>query len=125
MIFMITNIISKEEASLFREGRFYNSYSKFGAHLSKDSKNEGIYFTLWAPNAVAVSVEGDFNDWDGTADYMEMLTGGIWTIFIPKAKKGDAYKYLIKTKKGSSFTRGIPLLFFLRSNQRRLPSYLT
>ncbi|HZK87622.1 MAG TPA: 1,4-alpha-glucan branching protein GlgB [Anaerovoracaceae bacterium] len=109
---MIANIISQEEAALFREGGFYSSYSKFGAHLSKDLKNEGVYFTVWAPNAVAVSVEGDFNDWDGTADYMEMLDGGIWTIFIPKAKKGDAYKYLIKTKKGDFLHKGDPFAFF-------------
>lgn len=109
---MNSNIISQEEVALFREGRFYNSYSKFGAHLSKDPKNEGVYFTVWAPNALEVSVEGDFNGWDGTADYMEMQTGGIWTNFISNAKEGDAYKYLIKTKKGEFLHKGDPFAFF-------------
>lgn len=109
---MLKNIISQEEVILFSEGRFYNSYKKFGAHPSKDPKNEGVYFTVWAPNAVAVSVEGDFNDWNGTADYMELLPGGIWTKFISKAKEGDAYKYLIKTKKGDFLHKGDPFAFF-------------
>jgi len=105
-------MISPEESYLFGEGKFYNSYLRFGAHPSEDPLRGGVIFTVWAPGAKTVSVEGDFNGWDGNADFMELLPGGIWTTFIPEAKEWDAYKYLIRTKNGDLLHKGDPFAFF-------------
>ena len=59
----------------------------------------GVYFAVWAPNAIRVSVVGDFNHWDGRAHQMNRLAvSGIFEIFIPGIKPGALYKYEIKAK---------------------------
>ena len=58
----------------------------------------GVRFAVWAPNAEFVSVIGDFNDWDMRRHPMRLRTGGVWEIFIPGAKVGDSYKYLVRSK---------------------------
>ena len=47
---------------LFGQGTHYDVYRKLGAHPVKQGKKEGVYFAVWAPNAQAVSVIGEFND---------------------------------------------------------------
>ena len=52
---------------------------------------------------------GTFNDWDETADEMKRLEpNGIYELFVPKAKKGDLYKYLILTKDGNKLYKADP-----------------
>ena len=54
---------------------------------------EGTSFAVWAPNAVSVSVVGDFNGWDGRGHLMHRRPmSGIFELFIPGVKKGDLYK---------------------------------
>ena len=57
----------------------------------------GVYFAVWAPNAIVVSVIGSFNNWDRTAHkLMARWDGsGIWEGFIPGAAEGDIYKYSV------------------------------
>ena len=59
----------------------------------------GFRFCVWAPNAVAISVVGDFNKWANDADPMEQYRG-LWVTSIDKAKSGDNYKYRIVCKDG-------------------------
>lgn len=54
---------------------------------------EGVGFRVWAPNASAVSVVGDFNDWDAGADPMQREDGDTWYAFVDSAKVGSKYKY--------------------------------
>lgn len=64
---------------------------------------KGTYFAVWAPNAVRVSVVGDFNNWDGRTLMMHrMPMSGIYELFVPGVGAGDIYKYEIKTKDGGS-----------------------
>ena len=56
---------------LFGEGTNYDIYKKLGAHPMTVRKKDGFYFAVWAPNARSVSVVGDFNNWDITANPME------------------------------------------------------
>ena len=59
----------------------------------------GTHFAVWAPNAIRVSVVGDFNDWDGRVLPMhKMPKSGIFQLFVPGVKVGDAYRYEIKAK---------------------------
>lgn len=69
---------------------------------------DGTYFAVWAPNALRVSVVGDFNDWDGRVYQMNRLTMGIFRLFIPGVKTDMIYKYEIKTHSGLTFLKADP-----------------
>lgn len=63
---------------------------------------KGVYFAVWAPNAMRVSVVGDFNHWDGRAHQMNRLSvSGIFELFIPGVKPGALYKYEVKYQRFS------------------------
>lgn len=80
---------------LFGQGNHYEIYKKMGAHEVTKNGKRGVYFAVWAPHAVNVSVIGEFNDWDETKDKMKRGEPlGIYTCFVPEAKKGDLYKYI-------------------------------
>lgn len=94
---------------LFGQGNHYEIYKKLGSHIVKKGKKEGVYFAVWAPNAVSVSVVGDFNQWDQNANKMEKGEPlGIFTCFIPDVKKGSLYKYCIETYKGEFVYKADP-----------------
>ena len=63
--------IGELDQYLLGQGNHYEIYKKLGAHLVEDRDKKGVYFAVWAPNAEKVSVIGEFNDWDLTADIME------------------------------------------------------
>ena len=80
-----------------------------GAHLVDDGDKKGTYFAVWAPNAQKVSVIGEFNDWDLTADVMERNDPvGIYTCFVEGAKENEMYKFCIETKKGELLYKADP-----------------
>lgn len=94
---------------LFGQGTHYEIYKKLGAHPCEKDGCEGVYFAVWAPRARRVAVVGDFNQWDFEADYMERQEPlGIYTCFLPHAKKGDLYKYCIETKHGKRLFKADP-----------------
>ena len=101
--------LNKDAIYLFNEGKYYNAYNLFGAHPGKEDKKQGTRFTLWAPGVKSVSVIGDFNDWDEKRFLLMSLgESGIWTGFIPGAKLGQAYKYVITTKRGKKYYKADP-----------------
>ena len=70
-----------------------------GAHLTKIDGKNGTHFAVWAPNAKAVFVIGEWNDWKiGTNSMIQRKDNGIWECFIPEAKQGQLYKYTIHSK---------------------------
>ena len=102
------------DISLFKSGKHYRLYEKFGSHITTLNGVEGTYFAVWAPSAKMVSVIGDFNYWiEGEHKLNVRWDGsGIWEGFIPGAKKGNAYKYKIqshhndiKTEKADPYAR--------------------
>ncbi len=101
--------ISEYDMYLFGTGVHYDIYKKLGAHPQKVGKQSGVAFAVWAPNAKRVWVIGTFNDWDETSHEMERLEpNGIYELFVPKAKKGDLYKYLIETQDGRKLYKADP-----------------
>lgn len=101
--------IGELDQYLFGQGTHYEIYKKLGAHLVKDGKKEGVYFAVWAPNAKTVSVVGDFNKWDVTANPMRREEPvGIYTCFVPGVKKDALYKFCIETKKGDYLFKADP-----------------
>jgi 1,4-alpha-glucan branching enzyme len=81
---------------LLAEGKHYRTYEKLGAHLTEHDGRRGTRFAVWAPNARAVSVIGDFNEW-GDTDHPMILRpqAGTWECFVPGLGPGALYKYRI------------------------------
>ena len=101
--------IGELDQYLFGQGTHYEIYKKLGAHLVNDGKNDGTYFAVWAPHAKSVSVIGEFNNWDSKSCPMERNDPlGIYTAFVPEAKKGDLYKFCIETFSGSFIDKADP-----------------
>lgn len=105
--------LSSYDAYLFREGNHYRSYDFLGAHITTIDGVDGAVFRLWAPNAVNVSLIGDFNDWKSGKNPMVMDDeSGIWSIFIAGMKQWDMYKYEIQTADGRMIAKSDPYAFF-------------
>ena len=90
-------ILSDFDLHLHSEGTNYEGYNSFGAHPITVDGIAGTRFAVWAPNALLVSVVGNFNDWDTRRNPMRQRTGGVWEIFIPGVGPGTAYKYAVKS----------------------------
>ena len=107
-----TGFITQMDRYLFGEGTHYQIYDKLGAHPKNYKGKDGFYFAVWAPHAAAVSVVGDFNNWDPDADPMKVLeTSGIYEAFIPGLKEGELYKFAITTQSGKVLFKSDPYAF--------------
>ncbi|MFI3236491.1 MAG: 1,4-alpha-glucan branching protein GlgB [Lachnospiraceae bacterium] len=101
--------ISETDQYLFATGTHYEIYKKMGAHSSVENDVEGVYFAVWAPNAVQVFVSGDFNEWHINSHPMELLgPGGIWAVFVPYVKEGTQYKFVIQKQSGEFIYKADP-----------------
>ncbi|WP_084600237.1 1,4-alpha-glucan branching protein GlgB [Pontibacillus litoralis] len=97
---------------LFHQGNLRYSYKLMGAHLSEENGLQGVRFTVWAPNAVQISVVGLFNEWDGRCHPMRKVNdNGIWSTFIPGLDRGCLYKYEVLTKHGHIMLKSDPYAF--------------
>ncbi|MCM1048891.1 MAG: 1,4-alpha-glucan branching protein GlgB [Clostridiales bacterium] len=104
--------ISKQDTDKFNAGIHYTIYDKLGAHPMEIDGVKGVYFAVWAPNALRVSTVGDFNGWDGRVHQMRRLAdSGIFEIFIPGVKEGDCYKFELKAKGGLTYLKADPYAF--------------
>lgn len=81
----------EEMLYLFNTGKYFDSYHTFG----NKKEDDGVRFTVWAPNAKEVAVVGDFNDWDEEDRLKKIDETGSWTIVIKNVEDGDCYKYKI------------------------------
>ncbi len=91
-------LLTEYDLYLHGEGRNWEIYEKLGAHLRTVGDVTGVNFAVWAPNAMRVSVIGDFNNWDGRVHPMRNHgESGVWEIFVPGLGEGEKYKYEIKS----------------------------
>ncbi len=92
------SLLSEQDMYLFNEGRNFRAYEHLGAHLTQAGDEPGTCFSVWAPNAREVNVIGNFNRWDPTAHPLYGRgSSGIWEGFLPGVKKGDLYKFYIRS----------------------------
>jgi 1,4-alpha-glucan branching enzyme len=99
-------LLSDFDLYLMGEGTHYQKYEKMGAHPDVVDGIAGVQFSVWAPNAMRVSVVGDFNQWDGRISPMRNRgPSGVWELFVPEIAEGAIYKYEIRPMSG-----GAPLL---------------
>jgi 1,4-alpha-glucan branching enzyme len=115
-VYRFQPLISDFDLHLHSEGTNYEGYNSFGAHLATVNGIEGTRFAVWAPNAIVVSVVGDFNDWDARRNPMRARTGGAWEIFIPGVGLGTPYKYAVQSRfRGYSQMKSDPYGFAMET----------
>ena len=87
------------QADRFHQGTMTDGWRWFGAHPAKKRGRDGWTFRVWAPHAEAVSVVGDFNDWEEGAAPLARK-GEIWEGFLPDLPVYTSYKYAVRGADG-------------------------
>ncbi len=96
---------------LFHQGNNMKAYEYMGAHKVPDEKNLWS-FRVWAPHAKAISVIGDFNDWDEYRNPMEKINdAGMWECYIADVKEFDKYKFSVTAQDGKKTAKSDPYAF--------------
>lgn len=104
---------SEYDLYLFHQGNLTQSYRTMGAHLLEIDGVLGVRFSVWAPNAQAVRVVGDFNQWCGDDHELTRVTeGGVWSGFLPGLEIGTLYKYEVHTPDGAIMLKSDPYAFY-------------
>ncbi len=115
--YLYTDLMGANDLRRFENGIHYSVYDYLGAHpmvvsgcmneaepiwdakpsQAKKGDVYGTHFAVWAPNAMRVSVVGDFNLWDGRCHQMCRIgDSGVFALFIPDVEPGQIYKYEVK-----------------------------
>ncbi len=101
--------LTDDEINKINSGLHYHLYEVLGANYTTIDGQEGVMFRVWAPNAMRVSVVGDFNDWNGKIHQMiRHEETGIFMLFIPELAEGLNYKYEICVKGGETQLKADP-----------------
>jgi len=104
------SLFTDEDVHNFQNGTHYSLYTLFGNKQLEVSGTKGTYFAVWAPNATAVYVKGNFNDWNNQTHLLIVRqdSSGIWEGFVPGIHQGEVYKYHIHGYKGVKLDKGDP-----------------
>ena len=109
----IQPLLSDLDIHLFNEGNHYDIYERLGAHVRSVDGVTGVNFAVWAPNARAVSVVGNFNDWNGRQRVLRPNgRSGVWELFIPAIGFGELYKFLVTDIHGQQILKADPFGFY-------------
>ncbi|MBE5894544.1 MAG: 1,4-alpha-glucan branching protein GlgB [Lachnospiraceae bacterium] len=108
-VYSFTALIKEAQAEMFNSGADREVQNLLGAHKMTINGVRGCRFAVWAPNAVRVSVVGDFNEWDELMyPMMPVGNSGLYEIFIPGVEYGAKYKYQILKKGGEKLWKSDP-----------------
>lgn len=104
------SLLTDFDVHLFKTGKHFKLYEKLGAHVTSFGSKKGVYFAVWAPNAKAVSVIGNFNGWNDTKNKLNPRwdESGIWEVFVPGLQKGEVYKYAVHSNTGEYLEKADP-----------------
>ena len=95
------SMIKKSDLKSFIEGNNNHVYRFLGAHEMDYKGTKGVDFAIWAPEALRVSVVGEFNNWDGRIHQLEAIDStGVFELFVPGVKASSLYKFEIRLKGG-------------------------
>jgi 1,4-alpha-glucan branching enzyme len=94
-------VLTEHDVYLFREGTLFRAYEKLGAHVIGGDV-AATRFAVWAPTARAVSVIGDFNDWNPDASPLAARgdSSGVWEGIVNGVREGALYKFRIVAADG-------------------------
>jgi 1,4-alpha-glucan branching enzyme len=110
-------LLTDHDIYLFREGSHVRAYEKLGAHALSHGPDgdQGTHFAVWAPNAAAVSMVGDFNGWNPATHPLTVRSdsSGIWEAFLPGVRAGSIYKYhIVSRQAGYTVDKADPFAFY-------------
>ncbi len=110
----MTPIFDEKREYYFGIGAERDCADYFGAHKTDD----GVVFRVWAPNADAVYLAGDFNAWSADCP-MRKSSGGVWAVLIDDGgfAEGSCYKYIIE-RNGSRVFKADPFAFWSECRER-------
>lgn len=108
--------LSELDLHLFREGSHARLYQRLGCHLDA----QGARFAVWAPNARAVSVIGDFNDWNGELAALTQRPdeSGVWEGRVEGVGHGALYKYRVTGADGEVIDKADPMAVYAEAPPR-------
>lgn len=107
------------DSHLFHEGTFYKSYAFLGAHPIRRFEIDAYRFVVWAPNAKAVYLIGDFNQWTPNQYPLQKLKdSGLWQICVPNVQNFDSYKYQIISPNDDVLYKADPYAFHAEERPR-------
>ena len=90
---------------LFHEGKNFRTYEFLGSFLDGDQ----CTFRVWAPQAQAVFVSGDFCGWEPTVHELTRINNeGIFEGIVSNVRPYDSYKYVIKASDGRMLWKADP-----------------
>jgi len=96
-------LLSEHDLWLFGEGSLLRPQQLLGAEPCELQGVAGTRFAVWAPQAGAVSIVGNFNLWDERRHPMRRRhEAGIWEIFLPGVAPGALYKFALRDAAGRS-----------------------
>lgn len=106
----VFTLLTDFDISLFRSGKHFKLYEKLGAQTVYLNGKEGVYFAVWAPNALSVSVIGNFNGWNPHSHQLNVRwdESGIWEGVIYGIGVGEIYKYSILTPDNTHIEKADP-----------------
>ncbi len=106
-------VLGEFDVHLLSKGLHYELYNLLGATLKVHQGVKGTHFAVWAPNATAVSLIGNFNHWDDKINPMRSIDStGVWEIFMPGLSEGEKYKFVIRTVEGERKIKSDPVAHF-------------
>ncbi|KQT17374.1 glycogen branching protein [Chryseobacterium sp. Leaf404] len=114
------SLFTEQDIYLFKEGKHYKLYERFGSHSVEKDGVKGVYFSVWAPFAKKVSVIGNFNRWNSKDMILfpRWDQSGIWEGFIPGLSWGTLYKYAIETLQGEILEKSDPYALSWEQNRQ-------
>src|SRR6201997_355796 len=95
-------LLTEHDIYHFREGTYFRAYERLGAHAAPAGAARATHFAVWAPNASAVSVVGDFNGWQRGRHPLSPRSdsSGIWEGTLEGIGPGALYKYHVVGRDG-------------------------
>ncbi|MEO7990020.1 MAG: 1,4-alpha-glucan branching protein GlgB [Chryseolinea sp.] len=108
------SLLTDFDVHLFKSGKHFKLYEKLGAHYIDTKEQRGTYFAVWAPNAKAISIIGNFNSWNNAQHKLNPRwdESGIWEGFFADVQHGEAYKYAIQSNTGEYLEKADPFASF-------------
>lgn len=111
--------LTNYDLHLLAEGTHLEAYDRLGAHPTTIEGETGTVFAVWAPNARAVSVVGDFNGWQADAHPLHLRPeAGVWEGFVAGVYPGDLYKFAVVQADGATVQKADPFAFYSEKRPR-------
>lgn len=112
---------SKEAEEEYQKGILYDSWKYFGSRKQVIKSKEGVSFLVRVPNAMRVSLVGEFSDWDGRRYPMNRLEGtDMFSLFYPAFDETKGYLYEVKKKDGSTYLMKDPYSLVKEEKEKEL-----